>query len=80
MGFNFFIKKLMFCSHSVVLAAFFMLGRGCRQGDPISSYLFELFEEILAAKIRSNTNIKGIKINNREIKLSQYADDMCNEI
>ena len=31
--------------------------------------------EILAAKIRSNKNIKGIKINNTEIKLSQYADD-----
>ena len=52
-----------------------MLGRGCRQGDPISTYLFVLCAEILAAKIRSNKNIKGIKINNTEIKLSQYADD-----
>ena len=57
------------------LSAFFMLGRGCRQGDPISTYLFVLCAEILAAKIRSNKNIKGIKINNTEIKLSQYADD-----
>ena len=63
-------------SHSVdFLSAFFMLGRGCRQGDPISTYLFVLCAEILAAKIRSNKNIKGIKINNTEIKLSQYADD-----
>ena len=52
-----------------------MLGRGCRQGDSISTYLFVLCAEILAAKIRSNKNIKGIKINNTEIKLSQYADD-----
>ena len=52
-----------------------MLGRGCRQGDPISTYLFVICAEILAAKIRSNKNIKGIKINNTEIKLSQYADD-----
>ena len=52
-----------------------MLGRGCLQGDPISTYLFVLCAEILAAKIRSNKNIKGIKINNTEIKLSQYADD-----
>ena len=57
------------------LSAFFMLGCGCRQGDPISTYLFVLCAEILAAKIRSNKNIKGIKINNTEIKLSQYADD-----
>ena len=52
-----------------------MLGRGCRQGDPISIYLFALCAEILVAKIRSNKNIKGIKINNTEIKLSQYSDD-----
>ena len=43
--------------------------------NPISTYLFVLCAEILAAKIRSNKYIKGIKINNTEIKLSQYADD-----
>ena len=30
---------------------------------------------MLAKTIRENTSIKGIFVNNRKIKLSQYADD-----
>ena len=37
--------------------------------------MFVLSAEILATKIRENKSIKGIFINNKEIKLSQYADD-----
>jgi hypothetical protein len=38
----------------------FSLGRGVRQGDPLSPYLFLLAAEILASSI-TNQNIKGIK-------------------
>ena len=54
---------------------FFNLGRGVRQGCPLSAYLFITVVEMLAHKIRSSNNIKGIVIGNTEIKLVQMADD-----
>ena len=53
----------------------FFLQRGCRQGDPISPYIFLLCAEILAILIKKNENIKGIKVGNKEFVISQYADD-----
>ena len=57
------------------LSSWFELGRGCRQGDPLSPYIFILCVEILAHLIRKNRNIKGIKIKSKEYLISQYADD-----
>ena len=57
------------------MSDFFYLKRGCRQGDPISPYIFILCAEILGKMIRNNKDFKGIHINNKEFKLSQYADD-----
>ena len=57
------------------LLSFFNIGRGCRQGDQVSTFLFTLCAEILGIMIRNNINISGIIINDKEHKLSQYADD-----
>ena len=60
---------------TVSLSHFFKIGRGCRQGDPISSYIFLICVELMAIMIRQNMNIKGIRIFGNEYKILQYADD-----
>jgi len=57
------------------LSSFFDIKRGCRQGDPISPYIFILCAEILAIKIRQNDKIRGISIEGEEFLISQFADD-----
>lgn len=57
------------------ISRWFEVGRGCRQGDPISPYIFILCAEVMAIMLRENLNIKGIKINDIETKITQYADD-----
>ena len=51
------------------------LGRGCRQGDPISPYLFVLAVELLGETFRKHKYIDGIKICGKEHRISQFADD-----
>lgn len=50
--------------------------RGIRQVCPLSALLYLLVAEILSIKINSNQDIKGITINNCEIKNIQHADDL----
>ena len=73
--------KVLYCkTESCVLnngwsTNFFQTLRGVRQGCPLSPYLFILSAEVLTKAVRNNVNIKGIPVDNNEIKISQYADD-----
>ena len=48
---------------------------GVRQGCPLSPYQFILAAELMSMKIRQSSAVKGISIFEREIKISQFADD-----
>ena len=54
---------------------FFTIQRGVRQGCPLSSYLFIICIELLSYEVSNNQNIKGININNEEVKNTLFADD-----
>ena len=74
---NLILNDLSSCiNHCGNITERFKVGRSCRQGDPISPYLFILCAEILALKIRQNPEIKGFRIGNWEHKLDMYADDL----
>ena len=54
---------------------FFRITRGCRQGDPLSPYIFLIVAEILAHMLRQNDKVKGITMFDLEYLLTQFADD-----
>ena len=56
--------------HNGFTTSYFKLSRGVRQGCPLSPYLFILGAEILAARVRLERNIEGIKLFNIEHKIS----------
>ena len=53
----------------------FKIERGCRQGDPLSPYIFLLCAEMLSIMIRKNSKINGLTVGNDQHKIIQYADD-----
>lgn len=57
------------------LSDFFQVKRGCRQGYPLSPYIFLLCAEILSLLLKQDNNVKGIKIGDTEYILTQFADD-----
>ena len=64
-------------NHANNLSTFFNILRGCRQGDPIASGLFELAVEVLCIRLCNSKIIKGYQIGGWEFFLkSLYADDV----
>ena len=72
---TFFTNTKSAITQNNFLSDFFTIERGCRQGDPLSPYIFLLCAEILGILLRKNENIKGITIEDSEFLISQYADD-----
>ena len=63
-------------NHCGNISQSFEIARGCRQGDPIASYLFILCIEVLAHKMRFSTNILGLKLGQCYHLMEIYADDL----
>ena len=54
---------------------FFPLQRGVRQGCPLSGLLFVIGIEFFARALKNASTIHGINVGQKEIKITQYADD-----
>ena len=74
------MKALLFNTQSCVMnngysTGYFRLGRGTRQGDPLSAYLVILVFKILLNQIRKDNEVTGFTVDGSDVKLTCLADD-----
>ena len=64
--------------NNVVPTLLFSVGSVVKQRDPLSPYLFILALQTLLTTVKQNQDIKGIVVENKEIKCIPFASDLTN--
>ena len=62
-------------SNNGFFSDYFNVERSCHQGCPVAPLLYNVCGEVLAREIRRKSSIRGIKINELEVLIAQFADD-----
>ena len=71
-----FYNQFQICTQNFgYFTEFWTKKRGTNQGCPLSPGLYLLTAEIMANKLRLSSGVKGIRMNEIEYLLSQFADD-----